>query len=158
MQKNTKRPIVELIVFLINHFEDYGSCPESAAAGKTFEEIGFDAESVFKVFTLLEEMNFEPQWLGGNSTAPRAYWPGETAVLTAEVRGEIHRLEQAGILTAAQREYIIHVLMMIVPEEEADADMVKGIALLMTWANRLKLPAPVRNEMLFSLHKESTIH
>lgn len=150
--------MVELIVFLINHFENYDNYPGSESAGRTCEEIGFDTDSIFKVLTLLEELHFEPQWLGGESRALRAYWPGEAALLTTEVRGEIHRLEQAGLLSAGQREYIIHVLLMVVPEEEADVEMVKGIALLMTWAKRLELPLPVRSEMLFSLSQENTIH
>ena len=54
--------MVELIAFLIEHFQDFDSCPSGGDLGHVLEEVGFDEADIHKLLMLIDVLNEASQW------------------------------------------------------------------------------------------------
>ena len=151
--------MVELIAFLIEHFQDFDSCPSGGDLGHVLEEVGFDEADIHKLLMLIDVLIEASQWevAEQSGTAMRVYWAEESDRLPMEVRGLLHYLEQAGALDAGQREFVINALMFM-PAEDITVDMAKVMSLLVLWAQKSELPVLVGDDLMAALHGEATMH
>ena len=91
------------------------------------------------------------------SYALRVYTPEEQDALPQEVIGLLHFLENADAINGEQREFVIHALLHM-PPDEITVDMAKVLTLLVLWAHKSELPVLIGDDLMMALHGVSTMH
>ncbi len=151
--------MADLIAFLIEHFQDFEACPPANDLGVLLEEVGFDGAQIDYVLMLLELLAVEPQYSAAlhHKDSMRVYVPEEVDALPADVLGLLHFLEQEGALNYEQREFVIHALLAIQPED-INVNLAKVLALLVLWAHRSELPVLIGDELMMALHEHAVMN
>ena len=150
----------EVVAFLLEHFADFQEFPQSDDLGEMLEEAGFEYESISQTLTcvhLLEELPETKSSLHADTRVLRIYHPEEIELLSAEIRGLLHFLENSHAINAQQREYIIHALIHL-PYEQMTLENAKVLALLVLWAQRTELPTLIGDDLMSVLHGKGTMH
>ncbi|RPC19522.1 hypothetical protein JY37_11445, partial [Neisseria meningitidis] len=118
--------MTEVIAYLIEHFQDFDTCPPPEDLGMLLEEAGFDTMEIGNTLMMMEvllnssEFSAEP----ADSGALRVYSKEETDNLPQEVMGLMQYLIEEKAVSCEQREIIIHALMHI-PGDEITVDTAK---------------------------------
>ncbi|HFC1356208.1 TPA: DUF494 domain-containing protein [Neisseria gonorrhoeae] len=147
--------MTEVIAYLIEHFQDFDTCPPPEDLGMLLEEAGFDTMEIGNTLMMMEvllnssEFSAEPAEPAG-SGALRVYSKEETDNLPQEVMGLMQYLIEEKAVSCEQREIIIHALMHI-PGDEITVDTAKVLTLLLLWANKSELPVLVGDELMSAL-------
>lgn len=151
--------MAEVIAFLIEHFQDFDTCPPPEHLGRLLEDAGFDAMEIGNTLMLMEvlftssEFSTDP----ADSRSVRIYTPEEADVVPPEVMGLLHYLMEEDAVTSEQREIVIHALMHI-PADEITLDTAKVLVLLVLWAHKSELPVLVGDDLMAVLNGESVMH
>lgn len=151
--------MTEVIAFLIEHFQDFDTCPPPDDLGRILEDAGFDSSEIGNTLMMMEilfnssEFSAEPY----SAHAIRVYSRDEAEALPAEVLGLMHYLETADAVTSAQREVVVHALMHI-PPEEISVDTAKVLTLLVLWGHKSELPVLIGDDLMAALHGEAVMH
>lgn len=146
--------MINVVAFLIENFPDLQNCPAGDDLGMVLENAGFGDEEINDVLLFVHLLNEEsavPTQALRGSRAFRVYVPDEAAVLDAEIRSLLHFLETSGAVNPEQREFVIHALMYL-PPEEVTLENAKLLALLVLWAHRSELPVLIGDELMAVLH------
>lgn len=149
--------MIDVIAFLIEHFQDVDAFPPRKDLGVLLEEVGFNDEEIGDALSCLDDLRFEPLIPAEklrNSTGSRIYNNEELDALPLEVRGLVHFLEQNGALNPEQREFVLNALMNL-PYEDITVDHAKVLALLVLWAHRSELPVLIGDELMAALNGEA---
>lgn len=148
-----------MIAFLIEHFQDFEACPPGDDLGELLEEVGFDDEDIGDVLQLVDMLrkSFLPTQHLLASTAIRVYSTEELSILSREVCALLHFLEKNLAINPAQREFVIHSLLML-PEYKVTEDMVKVLSLLVLWAHKSELPVLIGDELMAVLNGHATMY
>lgn len=151
--------MIDVIAFLIEHFQDVDAFPPRKDLGVLLEEVGFNDEEIGDALSCLDDLRFEPLIPAEklrNSTGSRIYNNKELDALPLEVRGLVHFLEQNGALNPEQREFVLNALMNL-PYEDITVDHAKVLALLVLWAHRSELPVLIGDELMAALNGEAVM-
>lgn len=151
--------MIDVIAFLIEHFQDVDAFPPRKDLGVLLEEVGFNDEEIGDALSCLDDLRFEPLIPAEklrNSTGSRIYNNEELDALPLEVRGLVHFLEQNGALNPEQREFVLNALMSL-PYEDITVDHAKVLALLVLWAHRSELPVLIGDELMAALNGEAVM-
>lgn len=151
--------MIDVIAFLIEHFQDVDAFPPRKDLGVLLEEVGFNDEEIGDALSCLDDLRFEPLIPAEklrNSTGSRIYNDEELDALPLEVRGLVHFLEQNGALNPEQREFVLNALMNL-PYEDITVDHAKVLALLVLWAHRSELPVLIGDELMAALNGEAVM-
>ena len=151
--------MIDVIAFLIEHFQDVDAFPPRKDLGVLLEEVGFNDEEIGDALSCLDDLRFEPLIPAEklrNSTGSRIYNNEELDTLPLEVRGLVHCLEQNGALNPEQREFVLNALMNL-PYEDITVDHAKVLALLVLWAHRSELPVLIGDELMAALNGEAVM-
>ncbi|AHN27621.1 MULTISPECIES: DUF494 family protein [Snodgrassella] len=151
--------MIDVIAFLIEHFQDVDAFPPRKDLGVLLEEVGFNDEEIGDALSCLDDLRFEPLIPAEklrNSTGSRIYNNEELDALPLEVRGLVHFLEQNGALNPEQREFVLNALMNL-PYEDITVDHAKVLALLVLWAHRSELPVLIGDELMAALNGEAVM-
>ncbi|ORF30384.1 DUF494 family protein [Snodgrassella alvi] len=151
--------MIDVIAFLIEHFQDVDAFPPRKDLGVLLEEVGFNDEEIGDALSCLDDLRFEPLIPAEklrNSTGSRIYNNEELDALPLEVRGLVHFLEQNGALNPEQREFVLNSLMNL-PYEDITVDHAKVLALLVLWAHRSELPVLIGDELMAALNGEAVM-
>lgn len=151
--------MIDVIAFLIEHFQDVDAFPPRKDLGILLEEVGFNDEEIGDALSCLDDLRFEPLIPAEklrNSTGSRIYNNEELDALPLEVRGLVHFLEQNGALNPEQREFVLNALMNL-PYEDITVDHAKVLALLVLWAHRSELPVLIGDELMAALNGEAVM-
>lgn len=151
--------MIDVIAFLIEHFQDVDACPPREDLGELLEEVGFDDEEIGDTLTFLDVLKHKPVIPAKalrQSTGMRVYCAEELDTLPVEVHGLLHFLEQNGALNPEQREFVLHALMGL-PNEDITVDQTKVLALLVLWAHKSELPVLIGDELMVALNGHATV-
>lgn len=151
--------MIDVIAFLIEHFQDVDAFPPRKDLGVLLEEVGFNDEEIGDALSCLDDLRFEPLIPAEklrNCTGSRIYNNEELDALPLEVRGLVHFLEQNGALNPEQREFVLNALMNL-PYEDITVDHAKVLALLVLWAHRSELPVLIGDELMAALNGEAVM-
>ena len=144
--------MMNIVVFLIQYFQDIGNCPDRNDLGEMLEHAGFDGDEIGRLLFFIELLNEYPiddrPYTG---SALRVYCAEENLMLPPSVRGLLHFLVEEGELSPAQREFIIHALMHL-PYEDVTLENAKMLAVLVLWAQRCALPVRMGGELTAAVH------
>ena len=151
--------MAEVIAFLIEHYQDFDDCPPPDDLGQILEDVGFDDVQINNALMLLAVLsnNEESAVQAYRSDALRVYTPEEQDALPQEVIGLLHFLENADAINGEQREFVIHALLHM-PPDEITVDMAKVLTLLVLWAHKSELPVLIGDDLMMALHGVSTMH
>ena len=151
--------MTEVIAYLIEHFQDFDTCPPPEDLGLLLEEAGFDTMEIGNTLMMMEvllnssEFSVEPT----DSSALRVYSKDETDNLPQEVMGLMQYLVSERAITYEQREIVIHALMHI-PSEEITVDTAKVLTLLVLWAHKSELPVLIGDDLMAALNGKAVMH
>ncbi|WP_037586519.1 DUF494 family protein [Stenoxybacter acetivorans] len=152
--------MIDVIAFLIEHFQDFDACPPRADLGELLEEVGFDDDEISDTLWFVEALQHEAlisDDVLNQSTAMRIYTADETEALPSEVRGLLHFLQENGALNPEQREFVVDALMNL-PDEDITVEHAKVLALLVLWAHKSELPILIGEELMAALNGEMLMH
>lgn len=125
--------VLDTVLYLFeNYLDDCEETPERAALESLLHSSGFPASTVSRALDWLEVLEApgegpSPEAFGSGSC--RVFSPLECLRLTAEARGFLLYLEQAGVLEPAQRERVIERLLAL-DSEEVDLEEVQWVVLI----------------------------
>lgn len=151
--------MAEVIAFLIEQYQDFEACPPPDDLGQILEEVGFDEAQIHNALMLLGVLSDSEGSAvhAYHSDALRIYTPEEADVLPSEVMGLLHFLQTEGAVNGEQREFVIHALLHM-PPEEITVDMAKVLTLLVLWAHKSELPVLIGDELMMALHGKAVMH
>ena len=151
--------MAEVIAFLIEHYQDFESCPHPDDLGQILEDVGFDDVQINNALMLLSVLNDSDGSAVQSYRADslRVYTADETDILPIEVLDLLHFLEKAQAINGEQREFVVHALLHM-PADEISVDMAKVLTLLVLWAHKSELPVLIGDELMMALHGKSTMH
>jgi Smg protein len=125
--------VFDILVYVFDHYmlEDLPASTDRADIARDLETAGFAGSKVERALDWLADLANERErpGLGSNERAFRLYSPQEQQRLDAPARGLLLELEQAGILSATQREIVIERLLAL-ESEELGLEQVKWVVLM----------------------------
>lgn len=152
--------MIDVIAFLIEHFQDVDAFPSRKDLGALLEEVGFNDEEIGDALSCLDGLRFEPLIPAialRASTGIRIYNAEELEILPLDVRGLVHFLEQNGALNPEQREFVLNALLNL-PYDDITVDHAKVLTLFVLWAHRSELPVLIGDELMAALNGEAVMH
>ena len=139
--------VLDILIYVFDRYmhDETPDVPERDALARDLESAGFGEANVERALDWLADLAGErhrPELLGrdgaafdGTELPPpgtlalRIYTPRELAHLSADCRGLLMTLEQAGILSPQQREIVIERLLAL-DAEDLDIEQVKWVVLM----------------------------
>ena len=129
--------VFDILVYVFDHYmlEDLPASTDRADIARDLETAGFAEAKVELALDWLADLANERErpslcaGLGSNERAFRLYSPEEQQRLDSPARGLLLELEQAGILSATQREIVIERLLAL-ECEELGLEQVKWVVLM----------------------------
>lgn len=152
--------MIDVIAFLIEHFQDFDACQAQDDLGELLEEVGFDDQEIGEALWFVDALKAAPAIPADalrQSTAMRVYCTQELDVLPTEVYGLLHFLEQNSAINPEQREFVIHALLGL-SGDDITIDHAKVLTLLVLWAHQSELPILIGDELMASLSGEAIMH
>jgi Smg protein len=150
----------DILVFLFENYFHAGAYPDQDTLSKRLSAAGFDSRDISQTLTWLDDLEHADS--GGNRSAPipstglRFYAEAELSALTAEARGFMLFLENAGVISQVQRELIIERVIAL-DEPAVDLDKVKLIVVMVLWSQNEALDTLVIEELI-SPNQEHYLH
>lgn len=151
--------MADVIAFLIKHFYDLDACPPPSDLGQILEDIGFNDIEINQALMLLEVLANSPEveQTQYRSNVMRVYCTEEMESLPQDVINLLYFLDKAQAINGEQREFVVHALLHL-PPEEITVDMAKVLTLLVLWAHKSELPALIGEELMMALHGKAVMH
>ncbi|MCS4534497.1 DUF494 family protein [Neisseria montereyensis] len=151
--------MADVIAFLIKHFYDLDACPPPSDLGQILEDIGFNDIEINQALMLLEVLANCPEVSETqyHKDAIRVYCEEELKSLPQDVISLLYLLDDAEAINGEQREFVVHALQHL-PPEEITVDMAKVLTLLVLWAHKSELPALIGAELMMALHGKAVMH
>lgn len=124
----------DIIQYLYDHYLVDDHYPDAEALALKLSTAGFDQAEIEQALTWLDGLSeLDPEGEDGFShSGMRLYNERELVRLTPEGRGFLTYLENAGLLSAYAREWVIERALAL-EEEVVPAEKIKWIALLALW-------------------------
>jgi Smg protein len=148
----------EILEYLVENYFHSGDYPDAQTLSRRLTAAGFENEEISAALDWLSALEIAGR--GGvpdcfaSSGGFRVYAEQELAKTTAETRGFLQFLQDAGILTAPQRELVIERVSAL--EEPGIAlERVKLIVLLVLWNQKQPLDALLVEELLATTQERS---
>lgn len=141
----------DILVYLVENYFQTGDCPDAETLSKRLCAAGFEEGDIAAALAWLSGL--EPSNRSrdscelGNSRGLRVYTEQELARTTPEARGFLVFLENAGMLSAPQRELIIERATAL-EEPGIGLEKLKLIVLLVLWNQKQTLDPLVVEELL----------
>jgi Smg protein len=129
--------VLDILIYVFDRYmlDDSASVPQRAHLARDLERAGFAAAQVERALDWLTELALghdsvtPPPPREAQSTALRVFTDSEAARLSTECRSFLLLLENARVLTAAQREIVIDRLLAL-ETEEPDTEQLKWVVLM----------------------------
>ncbi|MGH8273931.1 MAG: DUF494 domain-containing protein, partial [Gammaproteobacteria bacterium] len=124
--------VLNVVLYLYEHYlDDYSEAPPRAALENILASGGVPAPKAARALDWLEALGTDrpPSPAIARADTLRAYNDRECVRLSAEARGLLMHLEQAGILEAAERELVIERALAL-DEREVDLEAMQWVVLL----------------------------
>jgi Smg protein len=141
----------EILVYLVENYFHSGNYPDSETLSRRLSAAGFEDEEISAALDWLDGLESSGQSNAcerfAHSAGLRVYTEQELAKTTAETRGFLLFLQNAGILNAPQRELIIERIAAL-DEPGIPLERVKLIVLLVLWNQRQPLDPLLVEELL----------
>lgn len=150
--------MLDVVAFLIEHFADMHACPMLEDLGEMLEDEGFAEEDIGKALMFMHILSEMPE-LAPNEphNALRVYNADELDALSPEIRGFLHHLSVERAINAAQREYIIHALMHLTPDE-ISLSLAKTLVVLVLWAQRCEVSELIGDDLMGIFYGDNVMH
>ncbi len=142
----------DVLVYLFETFYSAEHYPDQKTLSRKLSQAGFPNQDIDEALVWLRDLadTADPapasEALRG-SAGLRIYSPSEMTRLSAEARGTIAFLEDAGVIDPALRELIIEHAM-AAPHEEVGLSELKVIALMVLWTREGSLDTLILDELL----------
>lgn len=160
-----KESVLDILIYL---FENYVDAEEVDAAREPdrdtlkteLEQAGFADREIDQALTWLDSLSSSPARHNAvpNSRAIRVFDVTETARLDVACRGYILQLENLGILSPPQREWVIDRLLALTTDE-IDIEQVKWVVLMVLFSQPEEATAYARMEdLVFEEQDEHALH
>ncbi|HTY99380.1 MAG TPA: DUF494 domain-containing protein [Rhodocyclaceae bacterium] len=140
----------DVLVYL---FENYlpDACPAPEALARKLAAAGFadgDISEAIDWLNGLDDAAQVPLLRSPQAGSQRIYGEEEMAVLSADCRGFLAFLEQAGAIDALAREVILERATALAADEEIPLAEFKVIVLMVVWRRQIALDALILEELL----------
>ena len=141
----------DILVYLFEQYHDAVVDPRADYWARRLQAAGFRSEEIDEALDWLDALRDAAD--GWSPTAAsrycRCYCADEMAKLSAESRGFLLFLEQAGAISVAQRELILDRLMRL-SVDVVDDELLKRVALMVLWTQQAPLDLLLVEELLCS--------
>ena len=142
----------DVLVYLFETFYSSEHYPDQKTLSRKLSQAGFHNQDIDEALVWLRDLaeTADPAPASEalrQSTGLRVYSRSEVARLSAEARGTIAFLEDAGVIDPALRELIIEHAM-AAPHEEVGLSELKVIALMVLWTREGSLDTLILDELL----------
>ena len=157
-----KETVLDVLMYLFENYldEEMETQPDRDSLAVELREAGFDHLEVDKALSWLDDLaesrSIHVDELSQRRSV-RVFAESEQARLDTDCRGYLLFLEQAGILSAAQRELCIDRLMAL-ESSELDIDQIKWVVLMVLFTQPGGEDAYARMEDLVFEDRPSVIH
>jgi Smg protein len=130
--------VLDILIYVFDRYmlDDSASVPQRAHLARDLERAGFAAAKVERALDWLTELALGQERAPSphaheahSAAAVRVFTESEAARLSTECRGLLLSLENAHVLTAAQREIVIERLLAL-ETEEPDTEQLKWVVLM----------------------------
>jgi Smg protein len=127
--------VLDILIFVFDRYmlEEVPAVPDREHLARDLERAGFGRANVERALDWLTELAFgherAPLPAADASAAMRVFVDSELLRLSAECRGLILSLERGRVITAQQREIVIERLLAL-ETDEADAEQLKWVVLM----------------------------
>jgi len=158
-----KESVLDILIYLFeNYFDadlDETPEPDRTTLKEELEQAGFVDRDIEQALVWLESLSVTPAGnTVPNSRSIRVFDVRETARLDVACRGYILHLENLGILSALQREWVIDRLLAL-NADEIDIDQVKWVVLMVLFSQPAEASAYARMEdLVFDEQSEDAVH
>lgn len=152
--------MLDVIAFLIAHFQDFDACPPREDLGDILEQAGFADADIGGALWFLDVIKTPPLLPPTRLAASRAlrvYCDDERDCIAPPVHGLLHFLEHSGAICAEQRELVLHVLL-CQRGGEITMQYAKLVTLLVLWVQKSALPVLLGMELMSALHGQEILH
>ncbi|MEQ1600788.1 MAG: DUF494 domain-containing protein [Methylophilaceae bacterium] len=126
----------EVLVYMFENYYEVNVRPDHSTLARELFAAGFDEIDIngaFDWFAVLEAMAAQPDLVvEGQAQSLRIYAALETEKISTESLGFLMFLEQANIISPAQREVVIDRAMAL-PQQEVDIEEIRWIVLMALW-------------------------
>jgi Smg protein len=125
----------DVLVYLFENYFEVNIRPDLSTLARELSAAGFEEDDIngaFDWFNVLEEMSEQSPGSSARSGSLRIYGEVESQKISGESQSFLMFLEQAGVLTPAERELVIDRAMAL-PSSEVTLEETKWIALMALW-------------------------
>jgi Smg protein len=125
----------EVLVYLFENYFEANIRPDLSTLARELSAAGFEEEDIngaFDWFSALEEKSQQSPGSSGSAGSLRLYGEIESQKISSDSQSFLMFLEQAGVLTPAERELVIDRAMAL-PGSEVTLEETKWIALMALW-------------------------
>jgi Smg protein len=123
----------EILVYLYESYRHAALTPDRDALEERLFAAGFEEKEIEHALDWFTNMSISPSHPRLADAGYRHFAAEESERLNAECQTTLRQLEQAQILDAESREWLIHGLLSL-GGEEIDADQVRWMALIVLWS------------------------
>ncbi len=150
----------DILVYLFQNYFQPDSCPEPDQLKRRLSAAGFEEDDISEALDWLSGLRSatgadSPQ-IDAESASVRCFSPDEHIKISAEGRGFLHFLSNAGVLNAVSREVIIERAMALNRPTVTLAKL-KVIVLMVLWSQHETVDTLVLEELL-SEDDEQSLH
>jgi len=163
-----KESVLDILIYLFEHYADGdveadmlpARQPDRDTLKAELEQAGFADRDIEQTLIWLESLAKSPakSSLAPTSRAIRVFDPSESARLDVECQGYILHLENLGILSPIQREWVIDRLLAL-SGEDIELEQVKWVVLMVLFSQPEEANAYARMEdLVFEEQEEHALH
>lgn len=148
----------EIFVYLFENYFYVEACPEPEKLARKLSAVGFDEEEIsdaLEWLSGLQPATADRPWVAASAGALRIYDDVEKMRLSAECRGFLLSLENAGVLDAATREMVIERALAL-PMLSLTLARFKVIVLMVLWSREASFDSLLLEELLSSEENKNT--
>lgn len=159
-----KESVLDILIYLFENYVDsevdMAPEPDRDTLKTELEQAGFADREIEQALAWLESLSSSPARNNPvpTSRAIRVFDASEMARLDLECRGYIMHLENLGILSPVQREWVIDRLLALATDE-VDIDQVKWVVLMVLFSQPEEATAYARMEdLVFEEQADTAVH
>lgn len=149
----------EIFVYLFENYFYVDACPEPDKLARKLSAAGFEDEEISEALTWLsglqQAVSGELPEIAASPATLRVYDEDESSRLSADCRGFLLFLENAGALDAPTREMIIERAMAL-PDLNLSLPRFKVIVLMVLWSREQDLDTLILEELLCGEEAETS--
>ncbi|WP_035058993.1 DUF494 family protein [Andreprevotia chitinilytica] len=149
--------MLDVLAYLFEAFHNADGVPEMSVLARQLSSVGFEQEEIQEALAWLSELSqLDTGAYNDIPDTPRWLHPTESAKLDAEALTYWLYLEQARVLTPAEREMALD-RVLADDHDEIGAERLKLIVLMVVWRKRDELSNLLIEEILFG-RNGATLH